>query len=227
MVFYHNTSFDSEQELSTYLTQDTAYLLVSELEYLLKMDFLNFNYFNFEQDVSDLSEDEFNMWWESSFKNWLIELDENYLDINFEELLEKFETTEEKRIFLLRLVNFVMYLLPYEVLRPIFKEEDISTTAELNEYLNDDYFLITLRDLIIEQLEKHKKDTDNFIYALTQLGKVAKKNLVDEDIQPLRDHIEKQNFFIDIFIRLIEETDMEKIKNLIQQVEQTDSKNLL
>jgi hypothetical protein len=227
MIFYKDTSINSERELTRYLTQDRIYLLVSELEYLQNLDFMNFNYFNFEQDISDLSDKEFQVWFDAAFQPWLAKINEDYLDLEYDDLFYKFNSIEEKRLFLLKIVNFIMYFLPYEVLRPIFKEEDITTSAELNEYLNDDYFLITLRDLIIEGIERHKKDADSFVYALTQLGKIAKKNLVQEDIDPLKEHIDKQNFFFDIFQSIIEETDMEKVRNLIQQMEISDGKNLL
>ena len=228
MIFYQNNTIEgSVQDIGDYLTEDESYLLVSELEFLQKLDFHNFNYFNFEQDVIDLNNAEFAFWFDRGFQPWLINIDQNYLDLDYEDLFYQFNNIEEKRLFLLKIVNFVMYLLPYEILRNIFINEDISNSVELLEYLEDDHFLITLRESIMFEIDRNKKGVEDFVDALFQLGKVAKKNLEDEDVVPLKEHIEKQNFFLDIFKRLIENTDMQKLKNLIIQMSNTDEQNLL
>jgi hypothetical protein len=204
-----------------------AALLVSEFESLNSFDFYNFNYFSFEQDIADMQASEFEWWYEGIFEPWLIDLDNNFLDINFEDIKTRFNTPEEKRIFLLKIVNFVMFLLPYQILKNVFQKYELSDIYDIQKFLKEDLNLINLRNVVIENIDHNMIQFDSFVKTLLHFEKVAKKNLIEENIELLDDHIKKQNLFLEIFKSIIEETDMHKFSNLIKTMLENDARNIL
>ena len=230
MIYYQNTGQDGTDGITIdpkKPSESDAILLVPELEFLTNYDFKSFNYFSFEQDITDMSSSEFEWWYKGTFDPWLRDLDENYLDIDFDSMYCKFNNQDEKRVFLLKIVNFVMFLLPYQILRKIFKEQDIGDVETLKLYLDDTMNLIQLREYILDGLDHNMTQFDDFIKTLLQFEKVAKKNLATDDISLLDDHIKKQNLFLEIFKGIINETDMHKFKNLLVNMMQNDAKNIL
>lgn len=230
MVFYMDTGNDGADAINIEPEKpavDEAMLLVSEFKYLQNYDFKEFNYYDFEQDISDMSAASFEWWYKSVFEKWLWDLDDRYLDINFESVFHKFDTQAEKRIFLLKIVNFVMLLLPYQLLKNIIEFYEIESSQELQEFLSEDINLINLRTKIIEEIDHNTTQFDSFVKTLLHFEKVAKKNLVEENIELLDEHIKKQNFFFEIFKSLINETDMEKIRDLIFVMLENDAKNIV
>ncbi len=208
-------------------SEDTAMLLVPEFKYLLDMDFKNFNYFSFETDIGDMTAQEFEFWYASSFEKWLVDLDEHYLDLDFENIYYRFSDQEEKRVFLLKIVNFVMFLLPYQILREVFQKQEIDSIGELKDFLAEEINLINLREFIIEELDKNMTQFDDFVTTLLRFEKIAKKNLVEENIELLDEHVKRQNLFLEIFKGIMLECDMMKFKDLIEVMIDTDSKNLI
>jgi len=230
VVFYMNVGEENSESLliEPLPPEDNkAALLVSEFEYLSSFDFHNFNYFSFEQDITDMSPGEFEWWYENTFQPWLVNLDENYLDIDFENIYYKFNNQDEKRVFLLKIVNFVMFLLPYQILREVFKSYDIDDSYDLQEFLREDTNLIDLRHRIIQSIDHNTIQFESFVKTLLHFEKIAKKNLIEENISLLDDHVKKQNLFLEIFKNIITETDMEKFRELIVLMLKNDVKNIL
>lgn len=230
MIYYQNTGQDGTDSIiiePTKPKEDVAILLAPEFEFLRDYDFKNFNYFSFEQDVTDMSASEFEWWYKGTFEPWIRSTDENYLDIDFESIYYRFNNQEEKRVFLLKIVNFIMFLLPYQILRKVFQEQDIHEVEDLKEFLSHDINLINLREFIIDGLDHNVTQFDDFIKTLLHFEKIAKKNLVEENIELLDEHVKKQNLFLEIFKGIIQETDMHKLKNLIERMIEKDAKNII
>jgi len=230
MIYYKNT--DSDKILSTVITptkpdEEKAILLVPEFEFLNKYDFKNFNYFNFEHSITDMTPSEFEWWWEFALSGWLYGLDERYIDIDMENIGSRFSSQDEKRIFILKVINFVMFLLPYQVLRNIFKDSDIIDISDLKLLVEDDFNLIELRENIINELDRNITQLDDFVKMLLHFEKMAKKNLAEDNIDLLTKQTQKQNFFIEIFKDIIGETDMHKFKNYLILLFENDWKNVL
>jgi hypothetical protein len=225
MLYYRNTGEDQTDSIDIIAArpdEEHAILLVSEFEFLQNYDFKEFNYFNFEQDITDMSPQEFEWWYSEIFKEWLEDLDARYLDIDFDSVAYQFNSQDEKRVFLLKIVNFVMFLLPYQILRNVFNTLDISTIEDAKEYLENDINLINLRNLIIEEIDNNMTRFDDFIKTLLHFEKVAKKNLVEENIELLDDHVKKQNLFMEIFKGIMLETDMQKFRDYLLRMLEND-----
>ncbi len=207
--------------------ENRAVLLAADFKFIERYDFENFNFNTFEHDIIDMVPGEFEWWYTNTFSQWLSNLDENYLDIDFENLDSRFASQEEKRLFMLKIINFVMYLLPYEILKKIFRNLEITDSYEAQEFLREENNLILLREAIIEELDNNALQVDSFVETLRHFEKIAKKNLVEENIALLDEHIQKQNFFLEIFKRLINECDMFKVRDLIYVMLENDAKNIL
>jgi hypothetical protein len=230
VVFYLNAGEENSESLliePVVPTYDQAALMAPDFNALRDYDFHNFNYFSFEQDITDMTAREFEWWYTDSFEPWLQDVDEKYLNIDFENIYYKFNNQDEKRIFLLKIVNFVMFLLPYQILSEVFKQYEIEDSYDLQEFLKDDLNLIDLREKIIKNIDYNKIQFDSFVQTLLNFEKIAKKNLIEENINLLDDHVKKQNLFLEIFKSIIIETDMEKFRELILQMLKNDSRNIL
>jgi hypothetical protein len=230
MIYYKNTGEDGADSMTILPMKpdyNEAILLAPEFEFLQEYDFKNFNYFSFEHDITDMSPGEFEWWYAGTFEPWLINIDHNYMDIDFSNIYYKFESQEEKKVFLLKIVIFIMFLLPYQILRAVFKKNEIKEISELNAFLSDDINLINLREWVIEELEHNMTQFDDFVKVLLRFEKIAKKNLVEENIELLDEHVKKQNLFIEIFKNIMLETDMEKFRDLLKKMVEKDAKNIL
>ncbi len=228
MQFYMNT--DSGESTTIELVrpeENKAVLLATDFRHISSYNFKEFNFTTFEHDIIDMVPEEFEWWYENTFEKWLIDLDERYLDIDFEDLDSRFDSQAEKRLFLLKIINFVMFMLPYEILKKVFRNLDIDDTHDVQEFLRDEENLLVLREEIIARLDDNATQVDSFIETLRHFEKIAKKNLVEENIALLDDHIQKQNFFIEVFKRIIQETDMFKLRDLIYKMLENDSRNIL
>ncbi len=230
MVFYMNNGEDGSDSIliePKRPEESKAVLLVSEFKNLHDFNFRDFNYFSFEQDIADMTTGEFEWWYSTNFEPWLQRLDNEFLDIDFDNIYYKFSSQDEKRIFLLKIVNFVMFLLPYQILKQVFKDQGISNQADLFDYIEDDINLINFRGEIIEAIDHNMTQFDSFVKTLLHFEKISKKNLVEENIELLDEHVKKQNFFLEIFKSIMQETDMHKFRDLLKQMVKTDEKNIL
>jgi len=207
--------------------ENKAVLLAADFRHIQDYNFRDFNFQTFEHDIIDMVNGEFEWWYSNTFELWLANLDENYLDIDFNNLNGKFESSQEKRLFMLKIINFVMYLLPYEIIKTVFGKLEISDNYDAQMFLREENNLILLREAIIEELKANALQVDSFVDTLRHFEKIAKKNLVEENIALLDEHIQKQNFFNEIFIRIIQEVDMYKLRDLVYQMLENDSKNIL
>ncbi len=206
---------------------NTSVLLVPEFKYLEDFDFRRFNKFNFESDILDLNTNDFEYWYDLSFKPWLVDLDEKYLDFDFESVNNDFNTQDEKRLFLAKLVDFVMFVLPYQIMKKVFNELNIDDDYDAQEYLKEELNLAGLRELVLINIEHNMSQLDDLIRTLRHVERVAKKNLVEENIALLDDHIIENNFYLEMFKRIIQESDMFKFRDLVTAMLENDSKNIL
>ncbi len=231
MTFYMNVGEENENMDAMAVAQepvvDPSVLLVPEYKYLVNYDFHNFNKINFESDVADLNKNNFEYWYDNTFKDWMYNLDEQYLDVDFENVNFQFTSQAEKRLFLNKLVDFVMFTLPYQIMKKVFKELIIDDIYDAQEYLKNEDNLVELRELILINIEHNMGQLDDLIKTLRHVERIAKKNLVEENIALLDDHINENNFFLEQFKRIIQETDMFKTRELILEMLKNDSKNIL
>ncbi len=208
-------------------SHNDSILLVPEFKYLVDFDFLRFNKFNFESDILELSKNDFEYWYDVSFKPWLKELSEKYLDIDFDNTMYNFKTQDEKRLFLTKMVDFVMFVLPYQIMKKVFNELDIDDNYDAQEYLKEESNLIGLRTLVLKNIEHNMGQLDDLIRTLRHVERVAKKNLVEENIALLDDHITENNFYLENFKAIIQESDMFKFRDLVLVMLINDSRNIL
>jgi len=206
MVFYMDTNGIQTVEIER-PTEDEAILMVHELKYLRDFDIKNFNYYMFEDDIDNMTPGEFEWWYKAAFEPWLQNLDENYLDIEYDDLSMYFKNPEEKILFLKKFVNFIMFFLPFQIIKYFLKSNGFDN---LNSYLetidsgaDGTRALIQLRTDLINIIDEEISRVDNFVSTLATFEKVAKKNLVESSIDLLDNHIKKRNYFLEVFKEII------------------------
>jgi len=227
MVFY----MDNEGINSVGLekpTEDEAILMVHELKYLRDFDIKNFNYYLFEDDIDNMTQGEFEWWYKAAFEPWLQNLDEYYIDIEYDDLVRYFANPDEKILFLKKFINFIMFFFPFQILKQFLKNKGYD---DLNDYLlelKDDNIngLIQLRIDILDIIDDEINRVDNFVTTLAAFEKVAKKTLVESSVNLLDDHIKKRNYFLGIFKEIISNTDMEKFLALLEKYNEVDPENI-
>ena len=231
MQFYMNTGTGGETTTTTVMPikpeENEAVLLVPEFKYLREYDFQKFNKFNFESDILDLDNSSFEYWWDIVFKPWLADLDERYLDLDFDGDFFKFQSPDDKKLFMTKFINFIMDVLPYQIMKNIFNELYIDDDYDAQEYIKEEGNLQSLRSLVIENINKNIGQMDDLIRTLRHVERVAKKNLVEENIALLDDHINENNLYLENFKTIIQEADMYKFRDFVLLMLINDSKNIL
>lgn len=211
--------------------EDTAYLLVNEFTNLKNLDIKNFNYYMFIEDIERMTPDEFEWWYTHAFRDWVSNIDESYLYLDFDTLDSSFNKTSEKKLFLSKLVHFVMFFLPYQIIRDLIKlkmSSDIQTFINLlNDSKTDANLLIALRTDMVEIIDSNMIQLDDFVSALGKFEKVAKKNITESSVEKLDKYVEKQNFFMSIFKEIIINSDMENVRDLLFEFIKNDKANII
>lgn len=227
-IYLNSVDFSTIEIKEIEPNEDRAQLMVSDLKYLKTYDIKNFNYYNFEQDLFTMSDGEFEWWYTKTFTLWLEDLNEEYLDIELSDVYNRFESSNEKKLFLKKIVQFVMVILPYTILRNILHQDnDLNNINDLLNKLKDTNHLIEFRGELIEELNKNITEFEQFVETISTFEKISKKNIITENMELLDEHIKKQNFFIEIFKQIISECDMEKIYELLIKFSEADSENII
>ena len=110
---------------------DILFIYSNELQNIYNLDIKNFSSVIFEEDLNRLNDAEFEYFWQKFFIPWLEKIDEEYLDINLEYFKFQLGSTLEKRYLIKKIVNFIMYVFPYLILKKICQHYDASN---FNDY---------------------------------------------------------------------------------------------
>jgi len=238
MIYYYN----DEEIIKVRIKEpedDSKFTMTSEIEYLQQMDIKNFNYYVFESDIEKLSYEEFEYWYQQYFRDWISDLNEDYLDIDLENLERNFKNPDEKRFFLKKIVFFVMHIFPYEILKDIMldiqKYPELAGDLDLNNLYEGDFYnifdidnpnVIHLKACIQKLLNHRIVKLKNWINILDDFSTVSKKDTLEDSVALLDSHIDKQNMFNNMYIEIIDGTPLEKITNLFNIYIEKDFLNL-
>jgi len=236
MIFYNNTELIDE----VYEPSE----IISEGKFLKMTDIKNFNFYLFESDLEKLNDEEFQNYFSNIFEILIDEVNETYLDIDIQEIRK--DTIKNKRLFVKKFVIFYMQLLPYEILKPIFKnsaklmelyssedfinEEEFKTPSEtllyrLFDYDNDNIYKI--KKLLCDQIDIKITKMHNFNNIIDEIAEISKKNTLENSRDIFEEHIRKQNKYYEIYKSIILQTDLEKLVNLFRQYIEKDYLNLI
>jgi len=246
MIFYYNDSDDSILQIDDELSPEeieklSGLSLNSEIQNLLNLDIQNFNYYLFEEDLENISDKEFEFLFTNYFKDFLDEIEENYLTLNYEEHKTLFNETMDKKIYLKKNIFFLMNILPYDIFGKIIRHsekydiypDNIDTTSlNINDFfkiLDPDYNgkLINLKEIIIDEIQSKTKALENWFSKLGELSELSKKDTLEASLEILEEHITKQKIYNQIYIDIIKETPLEHLSQLFQKYLEKDYYNLI
>jgi len=219
--------------------------LISDKNFLEELDVQNFNYFIFEDDLDGLDDHEFELIYDNFLHDFLLDIDDKFLELNFEETRINLTTIEEKKKYIKSIIYFLTWILPYDILKPLLssKDEEILQILRVDpetdpELLNESDFkkildidyngnLDLLKNKIIELINDKNKKLNNWIERLTDLSQVSKKDTLEDSLEILEQHVAKQQAINTIYTNIIKNTDLEKILKLFEIYLKKDFYNIV
>ena len=207
---------------------DILFIYSNELQNIYNLNIKDFSFVIFEEDINRLNDSEFEYFWKKFFIPWLENIDENYLDINVEDFKFQLGSTLEKRYLIKKIVHFIMYMLPYLILKKITERKKFISYDETMSYFKDLYENNPneIKKLILREIDEIIKYSNNFLNSIQSVIKSSKKDTIDNVIDILQDQISKQNEYYQIFKDIINNTINEKLLNLILDYYENDFENI-
>jgi len=246
MVYYFNETTENVYQVDDNLTEQQilelqAMSLTSEVQFLKILDIKDFNYFIFENDMDRLQDEEVEFLWENYLTLIMDSWDEEFLFTNLDEMKDKFNNTEEKKLYLKKIVFFVMYIFPYEILKntilnidkynlykdEIFDMEDISKTKLFEVFSDDNENIHTLKDVLLNEINKKIDKLENWYDKMDEITSESKKDLLKDSVDILYERIQEQKKFLKLYQSLIMNTPLDNLINLIRTYIKNDYYNIV
>jgi len=226
-IEYDGNSFNVTPIKAKLPNDEVLYLIGPELEYIYNLDIKHFSFTIFEEDFDNLSDSEFEYLWNKFFIPWIEMLSERYLDIDIDKF--KFQLNRSERKFLVKkIIHFVMMFLPYIILKKILLKYNIESKTEALDLL--EHFKENpeeLRKLINNIIKETINNFNNILDTIKELSKYAKKNQLEDSYELLNSQIKKQNYYIEIFQEILDNTEIDKIIELFKKYIENDFENLI
>ena len=246
MIYYFKNDAESIINIRDNLTEEEKLKLeklslISELDLLQELNIEDFNYFIFEEDIEKLTETEFEYIFSTFFDEFLQDIEDKYLNLDYHDNYINFESQIDKKVYLKKIIFFITYIFPYEIFKNILKSDSLQNIvpesvdiSELNRVDFERIFdidynenLRNLKSLIIKDINNKNIKLDNWYKKLDELSTLSKKDTLEESIDILDTHIQKQKLINDIYIKIIDNTDTEKLVNLLNTYIKQDFYNLV
>jgi len=234
-VFYvdydHETqSFDINKVVATEPNLDVLHLIGEDLNILNKFDIQNFNFIIFENDINFLSDGEFEFFWTKFFEPWIQTINDNYLDLHFEDFKASLMNTEEKKFLVKKIVHFFMTFLPYNLFGSVLKKYPSRVTNK-SQLINNLQQLIdegcaVFKHEIIDEINKNISHIENLKNSIFEVSQFSKKNTLENNQKLLIDQLNKQLEYFEIFKTIIDKTPLENLYNLLILYVNKDFENL-
>ena len=207
---------------------DILFIYSNELQNIKELNIKDFSYVIFEEDINRLNDSEFEYFWSKFFLPWLNYIDENYLDIEIDQFKFQLSNTLEKRYLIKKIVHFIMFLLPYMILKKIINKKNLTdfneTLLYFKEMFNDNPKEI--KSLLLKEIDEVIQYSNNFLNTISQVIKSSKKDTLENLIGLLDSQVSKQNDYYLILKEIIQNTTNEKLFALVGQYLDNDFENI-
>jgi hypothetical protein len=207
---------------------NVLFLVGKDLKYLWDLDIKNFNYIIFENDLENINDNEFEYFWNKFFIPWIERLNENYIEIDLEKFKFQLTNTYEKKFLIKKFAHFLMMFFPYYIIKNIFQNNSVEELAQayrLIDYWKENPEI--LRQEFRIEFEKVSNKSKNLLNSLTNLLQFTKKGELEHSIELLERQLTKQEVYLKLFLEFIEQTESDKIINLIKTYVNNDFENLI
>ena len=189
----------------------------SEFEYfepfvkqIYNINIKDFDFDIFKKYVEELTSEEFDKLWDEKFNDLMKYINDNYLVVD----LDEFEKSESsvKQVMFIEYIEFLMKVLPYKVVFAKYIKKRFDNLNQLEDWLSNkqisnDLALLLEEDIVIIN------NMYNMIRNTIAESKKAEDYLQRAD--KLKSYIEYESNFRDYFISIVEDTEDEKLKDLI------------
>lgn len=207
--------------------ENVLFLIGKDLKYIWDLDIKNFNFIIFENDIENINDNEFEYFWNKFFIPWLNKL-EDYIDFDIDKLRYNLSNVYEKKFLIKKIVHFIMMFFPYYIFKEILNNHNIEEKTQVQnllKYYKDDP--IYLRKELDTEFNKIEDKSKNFLSSLEHLLQFAKKGKLENSIDLLGKQIQKQDNYLKLFKSFIDQTDIDKIINLLETYIENDFENLI
>ena len=189
----------------------------SEFEYfepfvkqIYDINIKDFDFDIFKKYVEELTSEEFDKLWDEKFNDLMKYINDNYLVVD----LDEFEKSESsvKQVMFIEYIEFLMKVLSYKVVFAKYIKKRFDNLNQLEDWLSNkqisnDLALLLEEDIVIIN------NMYNMIRNTIAESKKAEDYLQRAD--KLISYIEYESNFRDYFISIVEDTEDEKLKDLI------------
>ncbi len=207
--------------------ENVLFLIGKDLKYIWDLDIKNFNFIIFENDIENINDNEFEYFWNKFFIPWLNKLGD-YIDFDIDNLRYNLSNVYEKKFLIKKIVHFIMMFFPYYIFKEILNNHNIEEKIQaqnLLKYYKDDP--IYLRKELDTEFNKIEDKSKNFLSSLEHLLQFAKKGNLENSMDLLGKQIQKQDNYLKLFKSFIDQTDIDKLINLLETYIENDFENLI
>jgi len=171
----------------------------------------DFNFDIFEKYITELSDADYVQLYDSKIKDILTSIDDSYLTVDIDEF--DAADTEANKVMFVKYIEFLMDTLPYKIVFAEYIKKPFNTLSELEDWLADK----NISEDLAKILESHITIINNMYNLIKTTIKMTKKPSKEyqQRADKLKYYLDYENNFKDYFIGLIEDTDNERLKNLI------------
>ena len=175
------------------------------------IDITDFNFDIFEKYITELSDADYAQLYDSKIKDILTSIDDSYLTVDIDEF--DAADTEANKVMFVKYIEFLMDTLPYKIVFAEYIKKPFNTLSELEDWLAGK----NISEDLAKILESHITIINNMYNLIKTTIKMTKKPSKEyqQRADKLKYYLDYENNFKDYFIGLIEDTDNERLKNLI------------
>lgn len=213
-----------------YDTNDKLNLLDNRFEYVeyifdtvRTLDIRSFNFVIFEEDIDNMSINEFEYYYNEQFKNRIIPEIQNYLNIDISIFDD--QSIESRRNILKHIIKFYTTFLPYNYLKQFISSKTTENKYDALELINDN-----IKTVLCDAITNSKTEYNNFIKLMynvkSNLSTEKKKDKFDSMLNILDSNVGDKIKMNEYFNSVIETSSVDSLIELCKSYIKSDYANI-
>ena len=213
-----------------YDTNDKLNLLDNRFEYveyifdtIRTLDIKQFSFVIFEEDIDNMSINEFELYYNNQFKDRIIPEIQNYLNIDIS--IFDNQSIESRRNILKHIIKFYTTFLPYNYLKQFISSKTTENKYDALELINDN-----IKTVLCDAITNSKTEYNNFIKLMynvkSNLSTEKKKDKFDSMLNILDSNVGDKIKMNEYFNSVIETSSVDSLIELCKSYIKNDYANI-
>ena len=213
-----------------YDTNDKLNLLDNRFEYVeyifdtvRTLDIKQFSFVIFEEDIDNMSINEFELYYNNQFKDRIIPEIQNYLNIDIS--IFDNQSIESRRNILKHIIKFYTTFLPYNYLKQFISSKTTENKYDALELINDN-----IKTVLCDAITNSKTEYNNFIKLMynvkSNLSTEKKKDKFDSMLNILDSNVGDKIKMNEYFNSVIETSSVDSLIELCKSYIKNDYANI-